>query len=152
MEEYLPVYLWTIHHKKQSNNLFWEILSLLPNGLKRTESPTVDEVVVPIVTEGEVLPTVTAPREKLPCLYCGGEFGGLGGLKRHLHYCRLNVHGTKKIKLASPVEDVPVEDSDDSCESDIEEYPCLYCDSIFTCQELLTRHLVSCNANSFLSK
>ncbi len=64
---------------------------------------------VPDNEEAEILPKVIkVPREKLPCLYCGGEYGGLGGLKRHLKYCNLNTNITKKVKLASPVEDVPV--------------------------------------------
>ena len=152
VEEYLPVYLWTIHHKKQSNNLFWELLSLLPSGLKKTENNLVDEVLVQDIEVDEIVPKVSkVPREKLPCLYCGGEYGGNGGLKRHLNYCKLNMNATKKIKLASPVEDIPEIDNDDSSESDIEEYPCLYCEGSFPTQELFTSHLVSCSFKTILS-
>ena len=88
MEDYLPVYLWTIHHKKFSNNLFWALMSLLPEGLTKTETDVGDEGHVPINEEADTNPTAPkVSREKMPCLYCAGEYGGLGGLKRHLHFC-----------------------------------------------------------------
>ena len=152
MEDYLPVYLWTIHHKKFSNNLFWELMSLLPTGLTKTETAVVDEVQVPDNVEAETTPTaVKVSREKLPCLYCGGEYGGLGGLKRHLHFCRLNPN--KKVKLAPPVEVAPLNNkTDESFESDVDEYPCLYCEVIFSSEDLLSVHLTICNKKSILSK
>ena len=37
-------------------------------------------------------------REKIPCVYCGQLFGGIGWMKRHLNYCSSNPNVTKKQK------------------------------------------------------
>ena len=29
-------------------------------------------------------------RELVVCVFCGKEYHGIGGLKRHLHYCKFN--------------------------------------------------------------
>ena len=34
-------------------------------------------------------------REKIPCIYCGEMYGGVGGMKRHFHYCSLNPESKK---------------------------------------------------------
>ena len=51
--------------------------------------PAADEVVVPSVKWALV-----------PCLYCGGKFGGIGALKRHLHYCTDNPKSSKRQKVS----------------------------------------------------
>ena len=73
---------------------------------------------------------------KFPCLFCGGEFGGAGGLKRHLHYCMNSPNA--KLEIAS---DLEIEISEDGECSGL---PCLYCGNDFNNQNDLTAHLMTC--------
>ena len=129
VEEYLPIYLWTIKQKKLGKSLFWELLSIVAEGIKIRDTVST-EVVVPDA-DVNVVPPVK--RALVPCLYCGGKFGGVGGLQRHLNYCSDNPNASKakRQKLAGEVKEVP-------------SFPCLYCDSRFIDISSLETHLSSC--------
>ena len=72
-------------------------------------------------------------RELHPCLYCNESYGGLGGLKRHLHYCVKNPAATKKKKpennILEPNESVP----------------CLFCEQEFISTDILSSHIKECH-------
>ena len=99
--EYLPVYLWTVHAKKNGNSLPWDLFELISENIKvapedeepeeESEEDNVSENSVK--TKGE-----KEKREKIPCVYCGKMYGGIGGMKRHFNFCELNPHATKKCK------------------------------------------------------
>ena len=114
--------------------LFWELLSIIADGIKIRDTvskeddllPAADEVAVSVVKHALV-----------PCLYCGGKFGGVGALKRHLRYCDANQNASKRQKVSPPDEAVVEKNS----------IPCLYCDNHFPDISSLESHLSACRSN-----
>ena len=88
VEEYLPVYLWTIRHKKRKNNLFYELLKIVSKNIHVIDN-TISENLVQDDDASDIV-TKNTTRELYPCLYCNVSYGGIRGLKRHLHYCSKN--------------------------------------------------------------
>ena len=66
--------------------------------------------------------TKNTTRELYPCLYCNVSYGGIGGLKRHLHYCSKNPDESKNKKI--------MEDNISKSKT-TEIFPCLFCDLEF---------------------
>ena len=73
---YLPVYLWTVHCRKQGINMFWELLNLISKceGEKLLNLETLPEK-----------STDSDPRA--PCLFCGREIKQKR-LRKHLIACK----------------------------------------------------------------
>ena len=137
MEDYFPVYLWSVYHRKRGNNLFWELLKVVANRIKiddvqLPESDTLPDPEINNDVNVESVPDkVIVTKEKMPCLYCGNKYIGLGGIKRHLVYCQ-----SKKDKRRKVVESAVTDDLE-------ERIPCLYCTSEFP-QSVLASHLATC--------
>ena len=88
LEDYLPMYLWFNHHKKVGKSSFWSLINILSKNMKSAELESDDEA-EPNHTE-PVAKKQKIQREAVSCALCGKQCLGIGGLKRHLHYCSNN--------------------------------------------------------------
>ena len=152
VEVYFPVYLWTIHHKKSKNCLFWELLDIIGQGIKINvdkieedaavgENEAVGEDEATVEEEDVVMEKqVKVPRDKCPCVYCGERYGGLGGLKRHLHYCEKNPNAKKKKKNHVEM----IIDSQEAASTNSVLPPCIFCGARFNSREKLVSHVNNC--------